>query len=244
MAREEGDGTTWDEVSGATVVPGITAGPGSITGGTCVSGVTSAAGTCTIIITSATPGATTVRAAYHAVVSETQANFTASADKHWVNYRVTVGPDGVNLVDQPHDFTVFLEEDTGSGFHALADEVVSLAWAGGDGSSLAGAVPAGPNADSCTTDGTGHCVATVTSTAATNGTLTATYHTVLDSGPASFPDSATKRWVDYLLTLSPDAVNLVFTVTLVGDAGVPPFPARSPRAGVGRRSMARGRGVG
>lgn len=193
------DGAVWAPVVGAAVAGTIVTGPGSITGGTCVSGTTSAAGSCTITVTSQTPGDTTVRAAYSAVVGDTSGTFSATAVKHWVNYQITVAPDGVNLVGQAHTFTVTLRRSAGNGFQAVQGAHIDLGWVGVAGSSITGGT--------CvlgTTAANGTCTVIVNSSAAGGGTLTATYNTVLDSGPASFSDSGTKSWVGYLISVTPD----------------------------------------
>ena len=214
LEKSTNDGT-WAAVQGAAVTPTIQSGPGSIVGSTCAA--TSATGTCTISITSATPGDTVVQAAYGAVEGNTSATFTATQVKHWVNFRVTVAPNGVNLIGQPHTFTVTVQKNSGSGFVALPGVHVTLGWAGVKGSSITGGTCV-----SGTTSSSGTCTVIVNSTAAGSGTLTATYDTVLDSGPASFSGSATKSWVGYTLTVTPETdLNLLpaepthtFTVTL------------------------------
>jgi hypothetical protein len=191
-------------VPGATLNLSKTAGVGTITSGaTCT---TSAAGTCPILVTSATPGDTTVQATYNAVVGNTSATFPGSAVKHWVDYQITVNPDGVNLVGSPHTFTVALRQNTGSGFTALPGAQISLAWAGVAGSTIVSGGIVAPNGQSatCTTSAAGTCTIIVNSSAAGSGTLTGTFSTVLDSGPATFNDSATKRWVNYTITVTPE----------------------------------------
>jgi hypothetical protein len=197
------NGTTWTVVPGATLNLSKTAGVGSITSGaTCT---TSAAGSCPVMVTSATPGDTTVQAAYNAVVGNTSATFSATAVKHWVDYRITVNPDGVNLVGAPHTFTVTLQRNAGSGLTALPGAQVSLAWSGVAGSTIVSGGVVAPDGQSatCTTSAAGTCTIVVNSSASGSGTLTGTFSTVLDSGPATFNDSATKKWVNYTITVTP-----------------------------------------
>ena len=209
------DGTAWTAVSGATLNISKTAGVGSITSiqagtvsspssGTCT---TDSAGSCLIDITSAAAGDTTIQAAYDAVVGDTTGTFSATAVKHWVDYEITVAPDGVNLVGQPHDFTVTLRQDTGSGFTGLSGATVALNWAGVAGSVITfasgGSVAGDGLSATCVTGGSGTCTVRVNSSVAGSGTLTGTFSTVLDSGPASFDDGATKQWVGYTISVTP-----------------------------------------
>ncbi|MBW3589610.1 MAG: hypothetical protein KY429_09345 [Actinobacteria bacterium] len=208
-------GTAWTAVSGETLDISKIAGVGSISAiqagtvsspssGTCT---TDSAGSCLIDITSAAAGDTTIQAAYDAVVGNTSGTFSATAVKHWVNYQITVAPDGVNLVGQPHDFTVTLRQDTGSGFTALSGATVALNWAGVAGSLITsasgGSVPGDGLSATCVTGGAGTCTVRVNSSVAGSGTLTGTFSTVLDSGPASFDADATKQWVGYTISVTP-----------------------------------------
>ncbi|MFN2611653.1 MAG: SpaA isopeptide-forming pilin-related protein [Actinomycetota bacterium] len=217
LLEQTTNGTIWTPVPSATVTASKTAGVGSISGGTCTTGATSAAGTCTILVTSTTPGDTTVQGSYLATVGDTSGTFSATAVKHWVDYRITVAPNGVNLVGQAHTFTVTLQRNAGNGFQALSGAHIDLGWAGVTGSSITGGT-----CTNGTTNVSGQCTVVANSSATGTGTLTATYSTVLDSGPATFSNTATKTWVNYTLSVTPETdTNLLpaepthtFTVSL------------------------------
>lgn len=212
------DGTNYAGVQGASISIQLS-GVGSITGNTC--GSTDANGQCTVTITSSSTGSTSISASYDAVESNTSRQFTNGAAKNWVDYRVAVGDDDSNLKGEPHTFTVKVEKDTGSGFFALEGAAVALEWNGPAGSGIIGGT-----CTTSTTDANGECTVIVDSSATGTGTLKVTFtDATLDSGPASFDDSASKTWLDFDLNLTPDqAINEVgtphtFTVTLRQDSG-------------------------
>ncbi len=196
-------------------------------------------------ITSDDTGLSTVTASYDAVHDSDEAVFedlTATAVKHWVDYLVEVESDAVNTVGDDHIFTVTVTRDTGGegGFDPLADADVQLAWSGGAGSGITAVSPEGPSLlTSCTTDEAGHCRVTVSRPATLSGNLIATYLTELDSGTHSFSSDASKRWVNWALSITPaQAENLVgtnhtFVVKVTHDAGAGgvsypwPEPSRS-----------------
>jgi adhesin/invasin len=205
-------------------------GVGDISDTDCDQG-TAADGTCTVTISSDDTGDSTVTASYHAVHATARNAFedlTGAAVKHWVDYKVLVEPNAVNLVGDDHVFTVTVTRDDGSaaGFVPVANGNVQLAWSGGAGSgitavSLAGTTPL----NSCTTDEAGQCTVTVSSSTPLSGELTATYQTQLDSGTHSFSSNASKQWVNWTLSITPaQAENLVgtnhtFVVKVTHDAG-------------------------
>lgn len=228
---DDGQGGGWAPLAGAIPTIGLT-GEGSVTGGTCATGPgetgTAENGTCTVVITSADPGGSEVTASYEGVDadSEVSESLSATADKHWVDFAITVEPDAVNRVGDDHVFTVTLSRDSGDGFAPLADAPVELSWNGPGGSVISAVAPVGSiPLSTCTTDGDGQCLVTVSSSVAVTGTLTATYAVALDSGSYRFSGDSTKRWVDWGLSITPpDAENLVgtdhtFTVLVVHDAG-------------------------
>lgn len=220
LLQKTSDGSNWSGVAGATL--GISlSGPGSITANSCASPGTASNGECTVTVTSDTPGDTSIQASYNAVEGNTSATFTQSAVKHWVDFRVTVAPDDVNLVGEPHTFTVTVERDSGSGFEPLAGASVSLAWSGPPGSAITG----GTCTNGGKTDAAGQCTVVVTSSSPGSGTLTATFDASLNSGPASFGDTGTKAWLDFDLNVTPASAQNdvdqphVLTVTLRQDGG-------------------------
>ena len=160
--------------------------------GVCTVTVTSSAtGTGTLTVTSVTdgafvvdltPGGSTVGRAATQVVPLT-------TSKTWVDYRVTVTPEtATNYVDQPHTFTVLVEQDTGAGFAPLPDAEVALAVSGT-------ATPDPPVPTSCTTDAAGQCLITVTSSVPGTLELTATYNATAGSVTRAYDDAGEKEWV-------------------------------------------------
>jgi hypothetical protein len=209
---DAGDGEGLQPLAGATPDIAID-GAGTVKDTDCDEG-TDSNGTCTATITSAQAGDSTVTATWEAMhaSSGVSEDLSASAVKHWVDYRIDVQQDAVNLVGDNHVFTVTVTEDTGDGFAPLADADVSLSWSGGAGSSITSAVPAGATSNACVTDDAGQCKVTVKSGTPLTGTLTATYSTVLDSGTHSFSADGQKRWVNWTLSITPaQAENLVGT---------------------------------
>ena len=104
-------------------------GVGSITGGTCgPNGPTGADGKCTVIVSSATPGTSTVHASGTVTVGGVAIPVATngygahdiSNQKTWVDARITIGTTGTNKVGDPHTFTVLVEKNDGSGWSPAA----------------------------------------------------------------------------------------------------------------------------
>src|SRR4051812_31072380 len=144
----------------------IDSGPGSFTtaspcptaGGT---------GSCTISLSSAVTGVTTVSA--HTTVSVAGVQLTKSTDnipansgpatKTWVNAKISIAPNATNEIGQPHTFTATLQKDPGTGtFVAAAGETVTVTLTGTNGATP---TPAGPFV--ATTDASGQFAVTFTS---------------------------------------------------------------------------------
>ncbi len=213
VTRDSGSG--FGPLAGAHPTVTKLSGPGTLSPGTCLSPGTDASGQCTITLSSAATGTTVVEASYLAVEETTNATFAKTATKEWVDYDLTVDPDGVNHAGDDHTFTVHLFQLVGGQPVDLAGEVVTLRW-DGDGS-----IPD----TTCRTDLDGECAVVASSAAAGHGTLTAHWGINLDSGRFELEDSAEKTWIDWDLTISPDnKTNLIgtdhtFTVTVWRDSG-------------------------
>ena len=138
------------------------------------------------------------------------------ATKQWVGYEVEISPDDLNLLGDPHDFTVTAYEVDGAGnpdreIAAGVDLVVS--WSG---------TPAGSTLDTttCTTGDNGQCVFRVDSDTTTGtGTLQVDSVAGTPSGTdelltVDFGDgevAAAKTWREYRAILDDDSVNPVRT---------------------------------
>jgi adhesin/invasin len=228
VEKDSGDGNGFQPLPG--VMPSVTTtGAGGITAQTCDTPGTDASGQCTVTLSSAATGQTTVTASYTGTAGTAQApqtkEVTAQATKTWIDYQVTVAPSATNIVGTDHVFTVTVKKDSGdgSGFQPLAGAMptVTLTAPG----TITGNTCASPG-----TDASGNCTVTVTSTATGTSTLTATY-TGSAPGTAAAPEtrdytaSATKTWIDYSISITPQsATNLVnnshvFTVTVQKDSG-------------------------
>ncbi|HLG01050.1 MAG TPA: choice-of-anchor P family protein [Acidimicrobiia bacterium] len=214
---------------------------------------TDANGEASTTLSSTSSCTTSVRAWVNGSASASTAGFDtgeadAGADKRFVDYRVTVQPDAVNVVGSDHTFTALLEKDTGSGFESLAGETVTLAL--GPDADSDGVPDGNPDArivavngtprdpgtmsDSCTTraddldtpeDETGTCAVVIHSGETGSVTLVATFTTINDSGQKSFDSAGTKEYVDFRVNVTPEtATNLIdaphtFVVLLDKDSG-------------------------
>jgi hypothetical protein len=197
---EENDGTGWADASGVSITGVIASGPGSITSTN--PDTTDANGEMVITITSSTPGVTEVDASGTVTVGgipilvETDGYGAHDIDneKTWVDAHISIVESGTNPVNTPHNFTVTVEKNDGTG------------WVAADGVSVLGSTNFGTitslNPD--TTDSAGQMTITVNS--ATPGT--ATVHasstvTVSDipilvdtNGYGAYTVYNTKTWTD------------------------------------------------
>jgi hypothetical protein len=155
-----------------------------------------------------------------------------------IPYRISVDPDAVNPVGDPHEFTVLVEyQDEQGAWQPLPDADLTLGYAAvhgfGEAGSIvaveAGTVLSATSATCTTADGagalaTGTCVVTVNSGTPAKGELTATFATpyqhatsptaVSDTTvgaagvPGAIADSATKEWQGLHVDIAEDGVNL------------------------------------
>jgi hypothetical protein len=203
--------------------------------GTCTAAPTE--NTCEVTLTSDTPGTgtltidtvtvTVLGQLFTDAVPAEAAPGVLSADKTWVDWRVTVTPpSATNAVNQDHVFTLLLERNDGGGWVAETPGSIDVSWAGPAGSTItevsAGSVDAPPTTATCDVDASGECTVTVSSPANGAGTLTATSVNVSLPGyapPGGAPgaafdfdvddEAADKTWVAIRGTVAPDGVNIV-----------------------------------
>ena len=243
------DGTGFVPAVGALVNFTIDSGPGTLSNGnvSATSCSTNASGNCTIDLTSAVTGVTTVSA--HTTLSVGGVSLTRNTDgtdsnsapatKRWVNAKIAITPTtATNRVGAPHTFTVTLMKDLGdgAGFVAAPGEHVDVTLTDGNGATHTAptgtCTNAGPN-----TDAAGQCTITFTS----NSTGTVTGHassllsvagsapfTVETDGVAPNSGNAVKTFVNARISIAPNATNEVgqphtFTVTLEKDTGTGTF---------------------
>src|SRR6266511_944666 len=180
----DGNGST--NASGALVTFTIDSGPGTLSNGNvnATSCSTNASGNCTIDLTSAVTGVTTVSA--HTTVSVAGVSLTRNTDatgansapatKTFVDARIHITPSATNRVGEPHTFTAFVEKDLGlgAGWEPAGSEQVAMTMAGA-------AAARGPFKGK--TDAGGHFSATFTSSAP--GQLTGHASSTLDLGTAN-----------------------------------------------------------
>jgi hypothetical protein len=207
-----------------TATASIVSGPGSFVGSpTCTYTGGAATASCTVTITSSTPGTTVVQATSNipvngVVIPRTTATNpgpggSGNANKNWVKVKITIAPDATNEINHPHTFTVTVFEDTGSGYQPVpmgTDCEITL-------TGLNGAVPSVPPLIT-TTNGSGQC--SITFTSATPGEVTGHGKSTLSIGGQVVTDQtdatgdnsrdADKWFVDANISISPaSAINPV-----------------------------------
>jgi hypothetical protein len=168
------DGTGPVPAEGETVTFAMTSGTAEFVGGvnTCV---TDALGQCSVSIIDDTAGLNSVDASVtvsvgileleRATNGDTGPDGSDDADKTYVDARIAIDPlTATNNINDPHTFTVHVEENAGSGWVDAAGETVDFSLI----DNTAGAVFVG-DVDSCTTDSDGECTVTINS--ATPGTV-------------------------------------------------------------------------
>jgi hypothetical protein len=183
--------------------------------------------TCTLTINSGTAGVFTANATATVTIGGVVFNLATDgkggsgpAVKTYVDARISVGPDGVNAVGDPHPVNAHLEVNDGTGWaDAPAGVTIDLAILSGPGSLTAA---------SCVTDADGACGVTLNSNAAGTTIVSAaatvevegvalSRSTNSNAGPGG-SDNLTKQWVNASVSITPDGLNPVgqahvFTVT-------------------------------
>ena len=227
------DGTGFANApAGTTITFSITGGPGSFNGpSSCLT--VGATGSCTVKITSATTGTTTVKASTDVVVStvalhretgDQQAGDSDDASKTWVDARITIAESGTNPVSNAHTFTVFVEQNDGTAW-SPAGGVTITSTATGVGSITGGSC--GPTG---ATSGAGTCTVIVnsavpgTTTVDASGTVTVGGVAILvaTNGYGAHDISNVKLWADAAVrtdihNTDHDVVTSVLTGTSVHD---------------------------
>jgi len=224
------DGTGSANAPDGTLISfSIDSGPGSFVGGVNTCTTSGGTGSCTVQITSAVTGVTTVSA--HTTLAVDTVSLTRNTDgtggnsgpatKTWVNAKISIAPTATNEVGHSHMFTVTVMKDTGTGtFVAAAGEPVTVTCTASNGAAASGPFTG-------TTDGSGQFQVTVNSS--TTGSLTchasstisdlgtAAPFTVATDGVAPNSGDATKTWVDANIQISPasatDPINDNHTLT-------------------------------
>lgn len=184
--------------------------------------------TCTLTINSSTAGIFTANATAVVTIGDVVFNLATNgaggggpATKTYVDARISIGPDAVNEVGDPHTVTAHLEVNDGEGWSDAPEGVtIALTKLSGPGD-LSGAT--------CETDADGTCSVTLTSDTAGTTVVSAsatvdvlgvplTRSTNSNAGPGG-SDNLVKEWVDAAISISPNGVNPVgaehtFTVTV------------------------------
>jgi hypothetical protein len=212
-------------------------------------------GTCAVTVTSATPAkgtltvtgivvtlpdgttstsTTTYTLTYPDVALQTPA---PQLTKSWAKFDVSVTPSSVNLIRQPHTFTITATQDLGAGPVPVADgTVVDYSWTGdGTANPPATCVTAGGSCD-VTVNSDTFGVGTLTVVGLSNvfvndGSTTTTFPQITAdaSGALTLPAPVQKRWVLVEVDITSGANNLAgephtFTVQVTGFDGEGGFP--------------------
>src|SRR3954454_1142987 len=200
---------------GTLITFSIQSGPGVFVGGVNTCNTAGGTGSCTVQITSGTPGTTVVRAAtdvtvagvsLHRATADGLPGDSADAHKDWVNARISIAPSATNEVGHAHTFTVTLQKDVGAGFVAAAGETVTVTCTASNGATP---TPAGPFTG--TTNASGQFQVTVNSPlpgkdtchAASTLTIDGATITVETNGQNGNSGDAVKTWVDANIQLTP-----------------------------------------
>ena len=219
ITLEQDDGTGFSGLAGETV--SLTLDPGTsdahftaVETGTVVDDThatctTNAGGQCTATIVATTPGSVTLTASWsNETIVAGGASDGDTAGKTYLEFRLGVTPaEAVNLVGDPHTFTITLEQNDGSGFTGLAGETVSLTLDPGATDAHFTAVETGTVVDdthaTCTTNAGGQCTATIVAAMPGSVTLTANWdNQTIVVGGASRDASASKTYVAVSLAKS------------------------------------------
>jgi hypothetical protein len=151
-----------------------------------------------------------------------QGGNSGPATKRYVDARITIGPDGVNAVGDPHTVTGHVDIDDGTGeVNAPEGTIIDFAIESGPGLLTA---------ETCTTVGsTGSCSVTLNSAVAGVTVVSASADVNVQGvifeletdGQSGNSDNLTKRWIDGFITIGPSAVNPLnaphtFKVTVTG----------------------------
>ena len=244
LEKNLGAGGGWVAFAGQTVTASFvsnSAGATFATGPTCT---TNAAGTCTVSITSTTPGTSVVKATFTGLIVAAFAdtNVTrATGDSHvgdgvnrtktFVDARIGITPDGVNAIGVHHELTITLEKNLGlgGGWVAFAGQTVTATIDTGTCTFV--------GAYSGTTDALGQLKVTITSSIAQTCTIGATFtgdivplndntNVTRTTGDGHTGDSvdATKVYLSATISIGENGTNAVtvdhtFTITLKKDSG-------------------------
>src|SRR5262249_48016832 len=200
--------------AGTLITFSIVSGPGSFVGGVSTCTTVGATGSCTVQITSATPGVTGVKAATDVTVSgvtlhretgDANPGDSPNANKNWVDANIQITPaNATNPVNTNHTLTGHVNVNPGTGF-VNAPDGTAITFTFASGSPPANFV--GPS--TCNTSGgTGSCTVVITSatagTAVVNASTTVTVNGVsltrTTNGTAGNSGPATKLFADSVVT--------------------------------------------
>ena len=229
--------------AGGTATASIVSGPGEFVGGVDNCSYTGGGTTksCTVVITSNSPGTTVVSASSNIplagdgsllratnTAANTAAGGSGNASKTWADARISIAASGTNQVNSAHTFTVTVQKDLGAGGGLVAAAGVTVT----PSETGVGNVTGG-TCTTTTTNASGQCTIIVNSSATGQSTVGASATVdvgggvsvnVSTSGTGNNSGPATKTWVDARITIGTSGTNAVgaahtFTVTVQKDAG-------------------------
>ena len=150
-----------------------------------------------------------------------------SANKTWLEYRVEGAVSAINLIGEPHTFTLSGTQIIGTSEIQLTQgAIINFTWSGPETPTGPTVTPSGGGFQ-CVVGADGTCIVTVTSDAPGSGNLSVTGIVVeLPNGatpdstttyPLTYPNVAlqapapvlTKTWAAFDVTVTPSAVNLI-----------------------------------
>ncbi len=213
-------GSTWLAANGQTLTFALKAGSTGVivsdSDGAPATSCVTVAGVCMVTISSANPGDSTLIASFADQNITAPVSISREALKHWVNYRIVITPSATNRVGATHHFTVTLEKTTnGTTWTKVEGENPTITRESGPGTFSNNTCD-----DLAGTNSLGQCTIDLSSGSTGETIVKASYDAVVSDTRATFSSQATKRWVDYTLTVTPTGINHAgvphdFTVRLV-----------------------------
>ena len=202
---DRGDGNGFVDAPTGEQIDFTKTGVGALSAAGCT---TNASGVCSVVLNSAVTGSTSVQASWDGGVVTSNGTVNTSvidtASKDWVDALIVINPpQDTNEVGDDHVFTISVQQQVNGVSSPASGVDVDAAITSGPGAFV--------GADGCTTNASGDCTVTITSTQS-GLTVVQAQATVLVNGKSillktdgagSNAAPAKKRWVDARLELTP-----------------------------------------